>query len=243
MMISSGPRRSDAELHVLCAVALRPALVEIVRMFERETEAAVSIEYDFNPAVARRIEHGERFEVAVTNPHLIEKLAGLGLVDKATCSSVGRSPLGLAAHRERGSIDISSVAAFKRALLEARTIGYTPEGTSGRLLTSILERIGIASAIAQKLRPVAGGYAGEAVAKGEVEFAIVPITTILAAAPDAALVGTLPAELGINIDFTAAISPLVNNRSLAAHFVELLRSPRIDSLLRSRGVARVPAAA
>lgn len=241
MTSSPTPPSRSAEIKVLSAVALRAAMVELVGVFERDTGASVSIDFDFNPAVARRVESGEIFDVAVTNPHLIDRLDALGLVDNATRAAFGRSPLGLAAHKDRNLSDISSVAGFRETLLAAKSIGYAPEGTSGKRLLSILEQLDLVDAIAGKLRPMAGGYAGHAVAAGEVEYGIVPVSTILAAAPDAVLVGTLPAGLDIQIDFAAALSQVTRNRAVATTFLRFLISEQIGALIASKGIERMGA--
>lgn len=238
MASSTSTRARRPGITVLSAVALRSAMVELVALFEREVEEAVSIDFDFNPAVARRIEGGERCDVAVTNPHLIEKLVTLGLLDAATRIPFGTSPLGFAVQESHARVDISSLPAFRQALLAARTIGYAREGTSGHRLNSILASVGLAQEVDGKLRPVAAGHAGHAVAAGEVECSIAPISTLLAAVSDGVVVSTLPADLGIEIDFDAAISPRPRDRALAVAFVDLLQSAAIDPLLRSKGMTR-----
>lgn len=233
--LNPGPAR----LEVLCAVALRTAMNQLVRMYENEMLTTVSIDFDFNPAVARRIEHGESFDVAVTNPHLLNELARQGHIDPTTRVTIGRSPLGLAAHREHGPVDVSSLVALEHTLRAARTIGYAPEGTSGKRLLAILDRMGLVDAVRDKLRPMPGGYAGLAVAAREVEVGIVPVSTILAAAPDAVLAGTLPAELDIQIEFEAALASTPRDADLARSFLHALAAPRIDALLSANGIERI----
>lgn len=243
MTSSAHPRGSSAGLNVLSAVALKAAMTELVGMFEKEAEATVHIDFDFNPAVARRIEHDERFDVAVTNPHLVDRLLAHGVLDGATRVPVGSSPLGLAVHRAHRPVDLSTVGAFVDAILAVQTIGYAPEGTSGQRLISILQRLGLSKVIGPKLRRMPGGHAGYAVAAGEVECSIVPISTILSAAPDAVLAGTLPPELDIDIAFDAAIALQAAQNALAAAFLQFLTAPRHDELIRGKGIMRCRAPA
>jgi molybdate transport system substrate-binding protein len=243
MTSSAHSRSGSAGLNVLSAVALKAAMTELVGIFEKEAEATVKIDFDFNPAVARRIECDERFDIAVTNPHLIDRLVEHGLLDSATRVTIGSSPLGLAVHRRHAGIDVSNVAAFKNAMMSAATIGYAPEGTSGRRLISILRGLGLADVVRSKLRPMLGGHAGYAVAAGEVECSIVPISTILVAAPDTVLAGVLPAELDIDIIFEAAIAPQALANPLATRLSSLLMAPRVDDLIRAKGITRLRAPA
>ena len=239
MTSSAHSRSSSAGLNVLSAVALKAAMTELVGMFEAEAAATVNIDFDFNPAVARRIECDERFDVVVTNPHLIDRLVAQGLLDSKTRVTLGSSPLGLAVHRSNAGIDVSSVTAFKAAMMSAETIGYAPDGTSGRRLISILRDLGLADVIRSKLRPLPGGHAGYAVAAGEVECSIVPISTIMVAAPDAVLAGVLPAELDIEIVLEAAIAPQAVANPLATGLSSLLMASRVDDLIRAKGITRL----
>ena len=81
--------------------------------------------------------------------------------------------------------------------------------------------------------------AGAAVAAGEVEIAIAPITTIIAAGPEVKIAGILPSSA--EIEFDIAIGSLVQNRAPAEAFLQFLRSPRIDALIAAKGIRRAPA--
>src|SRR5438067_1499754 len=81
--------------------------------------------------------------------------------------------------------DISSVDAFKRTLLDARSIAYVDPasgGTSGIFLAQALEKLGIAAELKSKIRlvsPAAGQSSprvGEVVQRGEAEIGIQPIS-------------------------------------------------------------------
>ena len=226
-------QRYVSECHVLCAAALRHAMVELVQVFEAETGATLSISFDANPAIAQRIANGEAFDITVINPHLIDDL--VGLVDPSTKVAFGQSPLGLGARRGHRNIDASTVSAFESILLGAQSIGYGSEGTSGKRLLAILHRMHLTDKVRHKLVPLPAGYAGQAVAAGEVELCIVPISTIIAASPEAVVAATLPSELDIQIEFAAAVSETAGKRTLSAAFVAFLVAPRINSLITAKG--------
>lgn len=227
-----------SEGKVLCAAALQPAMVELLDLFKAETGTEMAIGCDFNPAIARRIENGETFDVTVINPHLIDRLIGLGLVDPDSKRAFGQSPLGLGARQEHRQVDVSTVAGFARALGEAKSIGYGAEGTSGGRLFAILDRMQVMEAVRGKLVPMPAGHAGFAVATGEIEFCLAPISTILAAAPETVVAGTLPAEFDIQIEFAAAVSLKARNRSVASAFAAFLTTPRIETLIKAKGIER-----
>lgn len=68
--------------------------------------------------------------------------------------------------------------AFRRALLDARSITYLRVG-SGLYLAGLLERLGIAEAIAMKVQRPEGDSVAVLVAQGEVGLGLVVITQIL----------------------------------------------------------------
>ena len=228
----------DAIVRVMCAIAVRAAMTELAATFELETRRKLHLVYDTNPAIARRIENGEPFDMTIINPHLIAGLVGSGQVEAASQVSFGRSPMGIAVRAESRPIDVATPAAFVRLVLEAKSIGYSCDGTSGRRFIQLLERLDILASVRSKLRPLAGGMAGTAVAAAEVEIAIAPITTIIAAAPEVRIAGLLPISAETEIEFDIAIGTLVQNRAAAEAFLRFLTSPHIDALIAAKGIQR-----
>ena len=90
--------------------------------------------------------------------------------------------------------DISSVDAFKRALLAAKTVAYTIEGASGIHFSGLIEKLGIAREVKAKEVRQPGGLVGELIAAGKAELAIQQIPELMAVA-GIVYVGPLPAEL------------------------------------------------
>lgn len=231
----------DADVRVMCAIAVRAAMTDLASMFEAETSGRLHLVYDTNPAIARRIQNGEPFDVTIINPHLIEGLAGSGLVEAASQVSFGRSPMGIAVRAGSPPAEVATKAEFVRFILDAKSIGYSGDGTSGRRFIQLLERIDILAPVHSKLRPLAGGMAGTAVVAGEVEIAIAPITTVIAAGPEVKIAGILPGSAETVIEFDIAIGSLVQNRAAAEAFIQFLRSPSIDALIAAKGIERTAA--
>ena len=77
-----------------------------------------------------------------------------------------RSGVGVAVRVGAPKPDISSVEAFKQALLNAKSVGYLP--TAG--VPQLVERLGIADAIKSKVTVPTTDIVSELVAKGELEL-------------------------------------------------------------------------
>jgi molybdate transport system substrate-binding protein len=85
---------------------------------------------------------------------------------------------------------------------------------------------------------VPGGQTGPAVARGKAELGVVPVTSILAPAPEVMLVGQSPAELQSCIDFAIGISADARDAEAAKRLSEFLMSTAVDDILAAKGVER-----
>ncbi len=228
----------DQQVRLFGAVAVRPAVLAVISRFEMISGYKVAVRWELNPIVRKQIEAGEPFDLVITNPDLIEELATLGKVEAESQVAFGRIAMGMAAKEGSRPLDIGSVETFKHALRNAGSIAYASDGTSGGYFSGLLERLGIADEVKPKLVPVAGGQTAPAVGRGEAELGVVPVTSILAAAPEVMLVGKFPAELQSFIDFAIGISTDSTDAEAARQLSAFLTSAAIDDILAAKGVER-----
>ena len=222
------------------AIAVRPAVLAVVSRFETATGLEVAAKWELNPTVKQQIEAGEPLDVVSTNPSLVEDLAASGKVAAGSQAAFGRIAMGVAAKAGSRPPDLSSVEAFKHALNGARSIAYAAEGASGAYFLGLLERLGIADETKARLVAISGGQTAPAVGRGEAELGVVPVTSILAAAPEVMLVGKFPAELQSYIDFAIGISADSSDARTAERLSAFLTSPAVDDVLAAKGVERPP---
>ena len=119
-------------------------------------------------------------------------------------ADIGRAGLGVAVRSGAPKPDISSVEAFKRALLAAKAVAFPGKGASGMYFVSLLDRMGIAAEMKSKLRPMAAEDTVEVVARGEADMVVVVATRIVDVA-GVDLVGPIPEELQTKIGFAAGL--------------------------------------
>jgi molybdate transport system substrate-binding protein len=136
--------------------------------------------------------------------------------------------------RRAPKLNIDTVDAFRRVLLEVPTVAYANGGTTGAHFADILARLGIAQAMKEKLRPYPSGGAVEAVARGEADLVVIGISPILDV-PGVELSGWLPPELQSYIVFTASISTLAREVDGARTLLTALTSPAPVELFRAHG--------
>ena len=132
-------------------------------------------------------------------------------------------------------LDLSSVEAFKRALLNARSVAHSAEGASSPYFQSLLGRLDIAEQMKPKLRPMSGGGGLlQNIASGEDEIVVVSIPTIVAA-PGVDLAGPLPSELQTAISFAAGILTSAKEPEVAQAMIRFFTSPKATATLRTLG--------
>jgi molybdate transport system substrate-binding protein len=67
---------------------------------------------------------------------------------------------------------------------------------------------------------------------------VIPVTSILAAAPEVMLVGRFPAELQSHVDFDIGIGADSRDTEAATQLSEFLSSTAVDDVLAAKGVER-----
>jgi molybdate transport system substrate-binding protein len=232
--MSSGAKA--AEIKVLTAGAFKQVLLALLPDFEKQSGHAVRIENDTVGALSKRIEGGETFDLAVLTPGAIDKLAG----KFAPGSRVNLARVGIGVVVKEGTPkpDISSVEAFKKALLTAKSIAYIDPaagGSSGIYVSGLLDRLGIAAEVKGKSKLIAGGAVAEHIAKGEAELGIHQISEILPV-KGITLVGPLPADIQSYTTYAGAIGANATAGEAAKELLRMLTSPAAASVLRAKGM-------
>ena len=230
---TAGARAS--EITVWTQRSIATVLAEIGPQFERQTGHKLKVSYDLTARFVQRIDAGEGFDILVSAaPALMDGLVQRGKLIADTRTPLVRSGIGVEVRVGAPKPDIGTVDAFKRALLDAKSIGYLPAG-SGAYLHGLLERLGIADAIKAKVTRPDRDIVSEMVAKGELEIGMVVITQILTT-PGVDFVGPLPPELQHYVEFVAAVSADSKDRSAAMDLIKFLKGPIAIPVIRAQGM-------
>jgi len=203
--------------------------------FEQATGNRLTVVTDVAAVMKRRIEQGEPFDLAVLVDFQADELIREGKLVPGSRADVMKAGIGVAVKRGAAKPDISTVAAFKQTLLDAKSITYLKEGASTRHLVKVLAQLGIADALRSKTIMPATESVSEMVAAGEAEIGIIVIPNILSV-PGAELVGPLPEEIQSWITFTAAVSAQSANQSAAREVIRLMQSPAGLQSIRKNGM-------
>jgi molybdate transport system substrate-binding protein len=224
-----------AELKVLSGNGARAAVRELCEQFERTSGHKVTVHFEVNAALEKKIAAGEAFDVAVLNPQPLDASIRNGKIVAASRAVIGRIGLGAAVKAGAPKPDISTVDRFKAALLAAKGVAYPGEGASGRYFASLVERMGIGEQMKPKMRPMAAEDTVEVVARGEADMVVVVASRIVGV-PGVEFIGLIPAEVQANIGFATGISSATKEPDAARALVRYLTAPEATAVLRKAGI-------
>jgi molybdate transport system substrate-binding protein len=234
--ITAGSTARAAEIKLLCAVALQPAMVALIPDFEKSSGHKVTIAYGTAGAVADRVQKGEAADIAISAGPVINQLQAQGKVVADSRVTIAKVGVGVFVRKGAAKPDISSADAFKRSMLAARSIAYPDPaggGASGIYVASLLERLGIAVEMKPKTKPPTEVlYAS--VASGEVEIGFNQISEILAQ-PTVELAGPLPSAIQNYTQFAPGIVSGSSQIDAARALVTFLSSPAAQTVLKAKG--------
>jgi molybdate transport system substrate-binding protein len=221
-------------LTIISTNAVNAALAQIAPLFEQESGCALSVSFSATRQIQDRIMRGETADVVIATATGIEELTNLGKLAAGSRTDLGSAGIGVGARAGARMPDISTVDAFRRTLIEAKSIAYATQGVGGLLLTQIAERFGIAEALRAKSRTIPGGLAGELVVRGEAELCVQMESEILAV-EGCVLVGPLPPGLQQATVFAAALVSGTQHADAAKSFLSFLTSPAAARVLQAKG--------
>jgi molybdate transport system substrate-binding protein len=226
---------SAAEIKILATRSFELVIKEIGPEFEQATGHKLTISIGLAAPQKRKIDAGEAFDVAILTPRVIDHLIEEGKIVAGTRTDVLRVGTGVAVRKGAPKPDIGSVEAFKRALLDAKSIAYLKVGDSGVYLAGLLERLGIAADLKAKTKLPELDIVGDLVAKGEAEIGITAVSTLLAT-PGVEVVGPLPSEVQFYVVFTAGIGANAQASEAASELISFLKGPTAIPVIRAKGM-------
>jgi molybdate transport system substrate-binding protein len=227
------------EVKVLSSVGIKAVVDELAPRFERQKGHTVVATFGLASALKTRIEGGEAFDVAILTPALLDDLIKQGKANAASRSVIARTGLGLMVRAGAPKLDISSVDAFKRTLLAAKSLTYVPAGASGVAFIATAKQLGIAAALETKTKTAASGEEVNAnVTSGAAELAVLPVSEILPV-KGAALGGTFPADVQTFIVMAGGVSASAPHAAAAKDFLAFLMSSANDGVITEKGMERL----
>jgi molybdate transport system substrate-binding protein len=196
---------STTPLRAISSMATRQVLAELAERYRQATGTEVSVESVGGVDAAKRVESGEPFDLVFLASDAIAKLAAGGHVRAGTQRAIVDSSVAIAVRAGTAKPDVGSEDALRRAVLAARSIGYST-GPSGTALLKLFERWGLAETLKPRLvQARAGVPVGTLVASGEVELGFQQLSELMSL-DGITLLGGMPPGLEITTTFTGAVA-------------------------------------
>jgi molybdate transport system substrate-binding protein len=239
LMAAGAPRgAAAAEIKVLTAGAFKQVLLMLVPDFEKQTGHRVIVENDTVGALTKRIEGGEAFDLAVLTPGAVNDLSSKGKFVAGSRTNLGRVGVGVVVKEGAPKPDISSVDAFKKTLLAAKSVAYIDPaagGSSGIYVAGLLDKLGVAAEVKPKAKLIPGGAVAEHIARGEADLGIHQISEILPV-KGITLVGPLPADIQNYTVYAAGLGANGKESEAAKVLLKTLSGPAAADVLKSKGM-------
>jgi molybdate transport system substrate-binding protein len=175
-------------------------------------------------AIPNRLARGEPADVLIMVGDALEVLIKQGKAVAGSRVDLAGSNIGMVVRAGSIRPDISSVEAFKRALIDAKSIAYSDSASGVYLSTVVFQRLGIAEQIAGKSRMIPAEPVGAVVARGDADIGFQQISELLPV-PGIELVGPLPPELQKITVFAAGIATDAKQPEAGALLIKFLASP------------------
>jgi len=223
-----------AELIVLTNQGATPGVRELAAAFERASGHKVTVVQEDATALEQRLNSNGPADLITSNPAPIEALIRKGKVVAGSAMPFALAGLGVSVRAGAPKPDISTVEAYKAALLAAKSIGYS-RGCSGTHAAQGIEKLGLTEQLKPKTVFTGGGPVVEYLAKGDFELGIQQ-TNIMVGAPGTDYVGAVPGFLNDPCPSSVALMTGSKEQEAARAMIQFMTSPQAAPLLRKTHV-------
>lgn len=220
-----------AEITVVGGMGVISGIRDLAAGFEKATGHKVNAVFARN--VMETVNSGAPADIVALNPPVIDGLIKSGKIVGPRVD-FARAGIGVAVKAGAPKLDLATVDAFKEAMLNAKSIGYSTAG-SGLMVAKIMDDLGLTETLKARTKFLDGFPAAEAVARGDVEIALQQINVILPVA-GAELGGVLPPQLQRYNDFAVGVLASSKEKDVAAAMVKFMGAPDNAALVRKSGM-------
>jgi molybdate transport system substrate-binding protein len=215
------PLAGALEIRAVTVGALQNGLERLGADFIRENGGQINYTVT-SPANLNSVLAGGQFDVIIAAAASVEELERSGGLQAGSRVKAVRVGIGVAVREGAPKPDLSTPAAFKRAIQAARNFVYaspTPNG-SGVLTIRILTAAGLVDALNAKGKQGGLGAGKELIARGAYEMGLFHISE--AAMPGVVVAGPVPVPLQEYSHYDAAVMAGAANQDAAASFVKFV---------------------
>jgi molybdate transport system substrate-binding protein len=233
-------RAAAAEVVVFSSGGLNAAYLALVPDFQRATghtlaSIGASSMGAAPDAIPQRLARGEPADVLLLADGGLPPLEARGFIRPGSRVDIARSLIGACVREGTPKPDISTLNAFRQALLNAASIAYSASASGVYIETEMFHRLGIHDQVMPKARRILSERVATIVARGEAEIGFQQVSEIVTV-PGITYLGTIPEEVQLPTIFCAVITANARQPEAAAALIRFLASPEAAPALRRTGL-------
>jgi molybdate transport system substrate-binding protein len=220
---------AQTEITVIGPGGVRAAVEKLIPGFEAKTGYKVKGTYGSGGGTHAQVVKGDVFDVVIVQPPYQDVIAS-GNIVKDSETALASVPVGVAVKTGAPHPDISTAAAVKKMLLDAKSVSYPdPSGgaAAGVSLDRTLKQLGIYDEVKAKYKPGQPTLA----AKGEVEVSMTFLSEIDPSGVD--ILGALPRDISTPTGLVAFVHTKAKDPAAAKALVQYLSGPEAAAVYKS----------
>jgi molybdate transport system substrate-binding protein len=222
-----------ADLTILTNQGATPGVRELAAAFSRASGHKVTVVQAEDAVLEKRLNDGTA-DLITGNPGPIAELVKKGTVVGRTVTPFVLAELGVAVKAGAPKPNISTVEAYKAALLAAKSIGYS-RGCSGTNAGAGIAQLGLTEQLKAKTRFTTDGPVTDYIARGDFEIGIQQ-TNIMVGVPGVDFVGPVPGPLNKPCQSNVGVLASSKQPDAARAMISFMISPEAAPLLRKTRV-------
>jgi len=229
-----------ADLHVMNSGGFTAAYQLLAPKFEAKSGDTLNIAYgpsmgNAPEAIPNRLARKEPADVVIMVGYALDKLIAEGKVIPGSRVELADSRIGMVVRAGEPKPDIGSVEAFKKTLLDAKSVAYSDSASGVYIRNELFEKMGIEAQMKPKATMVPKFPVGSVVAKGDYQLGFQQVSELLPV-PGIEFVGKIPESLQSVTRYAAGIPVSAAHPREARQFLDFLASPEAASDVASTGL-------
>jgi molybdate transport system substrate-binding protein len=227
-------------IKLICTTALKTAIEDLQRQFERESGHALETVYGPSAQLTKRLADGEPADIVVLTGSGIEEMETIGKVVPGSRLALASSETMVGVKQGTPKPDISTIEKFKQAMLAAKSIAYSGPGSgaSGAHIVKVFEDLGILAATKPKTILGPGGPAGligNYLVRGEAEIGFQQDAELMMV-PGVDIVGPLPPGIALTTTFVFGVHTAARDGGAGQALGPFLRTPAARAVMKAKGL-------
>ena len=223
------------EIKVISSQAIKEAYLAFAPEFERVSGYKLDTTWNGTNDILKKLRAGETFDMVILVTPSMEAMIKEGKVVPGSRVDLVRSGIAIGVPPGAPKPDISTTEAVKRALLAAKSIGYS-SGPSGVFLESLFKRWGIWDQVEPNIKQTPPGTpVGSLLARGEVDIGFQQVSELLLY-PGIQYVGPVPPEMDTVSVFAGGVHTGARQPQAARELIKFISSPAVLPYIKKTGM-------